>query len=55
MSYAGVSALTAGQFLALRSPVGAPVELVVGGRVVAHGELIEIQGELGVRIGGIAR
>jgi flagellar motor switch protein FliM len=55
LSVAEVAALAPGQILELRRPVGSAVELVVGGRIVAHGDLIEIEGELGVRIGGIAR
>jgi flagellar motor switch protein FliM len=50
MSVAEVSAMRAGQIVELRRSPRAPVDLVVGGRVVARGELIEIQGELGVRI-----
>jgi len=53
LTVAEFSNLTEGQVLELRRPPEAPVDLVVGGRVVAQGELIDIQGELGVRISGI--
>jgi type III secretion system YscQ/HrcQ family protein len=55
LSVGEVSALKPGQVLDLRRSPQSPVDLVVGGRIVAQGDLIEIQGELGVRISGIVR
>jgi len=31
-------------------PLHGPVDLTVGGRVVARGELVDVDGELGVRV-----
>jgi flagellar motor switch protein FliM len=31
-------------------PLSGPVDLTVGGRVVARGELVDVEGEIGVRI-----
>lgn len=42
--------LTAGDTLVLGQRVGAPVTLRVSGVEVAHGELVQVEGELGVRI-----
>jgi type III secretion system YscQ/HrcQ family protein len=42
--------LAPGQVLALPGPVGGPVELRAGGRVVARGELVVVDGDLGVRV-----
>ena len=54
----GSVTLSAGDFAALRpgdiietsNPIGEPVVLRVGGRAVAQGELVNIEGQLGVRI-----
>lgn len=32
-----------------------PVDLVVNGRLLARGELVEIEGQLGVRIASLAK
>jgi flagellar motor switch/type III secretory pathway protein FliN len=42
--------LAPGQVLSLGAPVGAGVELRAGGRVVGRGELVDVDGEVGVRI-----
>ncbi len=39
-----------GAVLPLGRPLAGPVELVVGGQVVAVGELVDVEGELGVRL-----
>ena len=45
-----VVALKAGHVLDLNRVPGEPVELSVNGKVVARGELVEVEGHLGVRI-----
>lgn len=45
-----IAALVPGRVISARIPVGGPVELRAGGRVVATGELVDVEGELGVRI-----
>ncbi len=45
-----VVALKVGQVLDLNRVPGEPVELSVNGKVVARGELVEVEGHLGVRI-----
>ncbi|MCD6359915.1 MAG: FliM/FliN family flagellar motor switch protein [Armatimonadetes bacterium] len=42
--------LQAGSVLALDRSVDEPVELLVGEQVVARGELVSVEGEVGVRI-----
>jgi type III secretion system YscQ/HrcQ family protein len=42
--------LAPGAIVPLGKPPGTGVELVSGGRVVARGELVEVEGELGVRV-----
>ena len=44
------AAVREGDSLTLGRPAAAPVTLRVGGLAVAEGELVEIDGELGVRI-----
>lgn len=39
-----------GAVIPLGRPLGSPVELVAGGKVVARGELVDVEGELGVRV-----
>ena len=46
--------LTAGQVLATGRPVGTQVELRAGARTVARGELVTIDGALGVRVTEVA-
>lgn len=42
--------LKAGQVIDLGRVVGEPLDLSVGGKIVARGELVEIEGNLGVRV-----
>ncbi len=42
--------LAPGQVLTLPAPVGGPVELRAGGRVIGRGELVVVDGDLGVRV-----
>lgn len=42
--------LAPGQVLSLERPLGGPVELVVGTRVIGRGEIVDVDGELGVRV-----
>lgn len=42
--------LTPGQILTLDIPLGEPVELVAGGAVLGQGELVNVDGHLGVRL-----
>ncbi|MBM7118210.1 type III secretion system cytoplasmic ring protein SctQ [Archangium primigenium] len=49
-----VVGLRAGQVVELRRGPGEPVDLSVNGKVVARGELVEIEGQLGVRILSLA-
>lgn len=46
--------LRAGQVIELRRAPGEPVDLSVNGKVVARGELVEMEGQLGVRILSLA-
>jgi flagellar motor switch protein FliM len=45
-----VVSLKVGQVLDLNRVPGEPVELSVSGRMVARGELVEVEGHLGVRV-----
>ena len=45
-----VVALREGQVIVTGKSPGDRVELTVNGKVVAHGELVEVEGQLGVRI-----
>jgi type III secretion system YscQ/HrcQ family protein len=49
-----VVALKVGQVLELHRSPGEPVELSVNGKVVARGELVEVEGQLGVRVLSLA-
>ncbi len=49
-----VVSLHVGKILDLGRAPGEPVDLSVNGRVVARGELVEVEGQLGVRIVGMA-
>jgi type III secretion system YscQ/HrcQ family protein len=49
-----VVALKVGQVLELHRSPGEPVELSVNGKVVARGELVEVEGQLGVRVISLA-
>jgi flagellar motor switch protein FliN/FliY len=44
------AALASGDVIALGRPLGAPAILRVGGVEVARGELVQVDGEYGVRI-----
>jgi flagellar motor switch protein FliN len=46
--------LAIGQIVALGRPLAGPYEICAAGRVVGQGELVDIDGELGVRIVSIA-
>ncbi|HUQ03554.1 MAG TPA: FliM/FliN family flagellar motor switch protein [Kofleriaceae bacterium] len=50
MSARALLELTPGQVLSLGRTLGGPVELRAGARTLARGELVEVDGELGVRI-----
>jgi type III secretion system YscQ/HrcQ family protein len=49
-----VVALRVGQVLELHRAPGEPVDLSVNGKVIARGELVEVEGQLGVRILSLA-
>ncbi len=55
VSAADVMGLRAGQVIELSRAPGEPVDLVVDGKRIGKGELVEIDGELGVRILSLAR
>jgi len=42
--------LRPGTVLPVGRPLAGPVDLTAGGRVLAHGELVDVEGEIGVRI-----
>jgi len=50
-----VVALRPGQILELRRAPNDPVDITVNGRLVAKGELVEVEGELGVRLLSLVR
>ncbi len=50
MNAAQVVRLKKGQILRLPRAPGDPVDLVVNGKVLARGELVDVEGELGVRL-----
>ncbi|MGC4115719.1 MAG: FliM/FliN family flagellar motor switch protein [Myxococcales bacterium] len=47
--------LHVGKILELGKAPGEPVDLSVNGKIVARGELVEVEGQLGVRIVGMAQ
>ncbi|MDP2340207.1 MAG: FliM/FliN family flagellar motor switch protein [Deltaproteobacteria bacterium] len=55
VSAADVMGLRPGQVIELSRAPGEPVDLVVDGKRIGKGELVEIDGELGVRILSLAR
>jgi flagellar motor switch protein FliM len=55
VSAADVVQLRAGQVIELSRQPGEPVDLVVDGKRIGKGELVEIDGELGVRILSLAK
>ena len=50
-----LAALAPGRVISARLPVGGEVALRAGDRTVAVGELVDIEGELGVRVLRVAR
>jgi flagellar motor switch/type III secretory pathway protein FliN len=50
LSLRALSELAIGQTVPLGRPVGGPYELRAGGTVIGRGELVDVDGELGVRI-----
>jgi flagellar motor switch protein FliM len=55
VSAADVMGLRAGQVIELSRQPGEPVDLVVDGKRIGKGELVEIDGELGVRVLSLSR
>lgn len=54
LTVAELLALRKGQALALDRDVNAPVDLMVAGRLVAHGELVVVDEQFGIRILALA-
>jgi len=50
MSARDLLELRPGAVIPVGRPLAGPVDLTVGGRVVARGELVDVEGELGVRV-----
>ena len=50
MSVAEIGAIQSGQVIDLEVPLGQPVALVAGGEQIGKGELVNIEGRLGVRV-----
>lgn len=42
--------LRPGAVIPVGRPLAGPVDVTVGGRVVARGELVDVEGEIGVRV-----
>ncbi len=42
--------LTVGEVIGLDRPLAGPYEIHAGGRLIGHGELVDLEGEIGVRI-----
>jgi flagellar motor switch/type III secretory pathway protein FliN len=53
LSMRQIAELAVGQIVPLGRPLAGPFELRAGGRVIGHGELIDVDGELGVRVTSI--
>jgi flagellar motor switch/type III secretory pathway protein FliN len=45
-----IAALRPGDTLLLARPPGSPLDLAAGGKVIARGELVDVEGELGFRV-----
>lgn len=45
-----VLALRAGSVVELNRPIGAPVDLLANGRVIARGQIVVVEDQLGVRV-----
>ena len=54
MSARDLLELRPGAVIPVGRPLAGPVDLTVGGRVVACGELVDVEGELGVRVTSLA-
>jgi flagellar motor switch protein FliN/FliY len=54
MTFGDVMGLNAGSLVEFDRASGEPVEVLVNGRVVARGEMVQVQGNYGVRITEIA-
>ena len=54
MSARQVLDLSVGQVLTLDRPLGGPVDILCGDRSIGRGELIDVEGELGVRVLSLA-
>ena len=50
MSVGQLQALAPGTVIPLERPVSAEVTLTVGGRELAHGVLVDVEGEIGVQV-----
>ncbi|MBA3502601.1 MAG: FliM/FliN family flagellar motor C-terminal domain-containing protein [Myxococcota bacterium] len=55
MSLRALAELAVGQIVSLGRPLAGPFEVRAGGRLVGQGELVDIDGELGVRIVSLAQ
>ena len=55
LSLRALSELAVGQVISLGRPLAGPFDVRAGGRLVGQGELIDIDGELGVRIVSLAQ
>jgi flagellar motor switch/type III secretory pathway protein FliN len=55
LSLRALSELVVGQVISLGRPLAGPFDVRAGGRLVGQGELIDIDGELGVRIVSVAQ
>jgi flagellar motor switch/type III secretory pathway protein FliN len=55
MSVAELLALAPGAVIGLGRPLGAPVELCAGEKLLARGELVDVDGELGVKVTELLR
>ena len=55
MTLAELAALGPGAVVALGRPLGGTVELCAGERVLARGELVDVEGELGVKLTEVVR
>jgi len=55
LSLRALSELAVGQVISLGRPLAGPFEVRAGGRLVGQGELVDIDGELGVRIVSLAQ
>lgn len=50
LSLSRLAALAVGEVVTLGRPLGGPYEIRAAGRLIGHGELVDVDGELGVRI-----